>query len=609
MKTLLRSRLVLTATTLALIGAITYACKDFLNTEAQGTLDQNALANRDGVEGSLIATYRMLDCNNATSDNWGCAASNWAFSSITSDDAYKGSEATDGNQIIDLELYYWANDQAMDYLNVKWQVVYEGVARANATLRLLAQVVAQKPGELTAAAASSIEGEALFLRAHYHFEAWRMWGNIPYYKEDDTDFRKPNDLGVDSVGRLIIADLDAAIAKLPLTPRGNQLGRVTSWTAKAYKGRALVYMHQYAAAVTALQEVKTSGPYLLETSFDHVWTGFPAFANGKETIFAFNASANDGEPNGQNANWGERLNFPHSGSPFLCCGFHQPSQNLANVYAVDAVTGLPLAFTSPTTWNNRDLEWRASAADVVDPRLDWTIGRQDVPFKDWGLHDSLWIRSISYGGRYSAKKNVHEEASGAQSRVGWQPEQTNSVHIHLYRYADLLLLLAEAQVETGDLAGAQANVNLVRARAGVAAQGCGSSDAATVARYPQCATDSRLAVPINDPTITWATYRVSQYTVAWPDAATARLAVQLERRLELALEGQRLFDLRRYGGAVAAQTMTDYLTKEATAARRGYKAAQLPYVTPKYDLYPIPTVQIDLSKVGGVDRLVQNPNW
>ena len=610
MKTLLRSRLVLTTTTIALIGVITYACKDFLDTKAQGTLDQNALANKDGVEGSLIATYRMLDCNNTDSDNWGCAASNWSFASITSDDAYKGSEDFDQPQATELELYNWASDQAMDYLNVKWQAMYEGVVRANATLRLLAQVIATKPGELTAADAASIEGEALFLRAHYHFEAWRMWGNIPYYLQDDVDYRKPNDLGVDGVATAILADLDAAIAKLPNAPRGGQAGRASAWTAKAYKGRVLVYTHNYAAAVTVLQDVKTNGPYALETSFDHVWTGFPALANGKETIFAYMASANDGEPNGQNSNWGERLNFPHEGSPFFCCGFHQPSQNLANVYAVDPVSGLPLAFTSPTTWNNRDAEWSASAADVVDPRMDWTIGRDDVPYKDWGLHASSWVRSEGYGGPYSPKKNAHEKASPAQNHVGWQPEQTNAVHMHLYRYADLLLLLAEAQVENSapDLAGALANVNLVRARAGVTAQGCGSSIPAVVAVYPQCASDSRLAVPINDPSITWATYRVGQYP-AFATQADARLAVHLERRLELAMEGQRLFDLRRYGGAVAQQTMADYLLKEGTAARRSYKAVQTPYTAPKFDYYPIPSVQIDLSKVGTEERLTQNPGW
>ncbi len=611
MKTLLRSRLVLSATVLACFGGVVYACKDFLDTPAQATLDDNALATKGGVEGSLIAAYRSLDCNNATNGNWGCAASNWPFGSITSDDAYKGSEASDQPQATKLELYAWASDQAQDYLDRKWASVYEGVVRANSTIRLLEKVSQLKPGEISHADSMSIRGEALFLRAHYHFEAWRMWGNIPYYYETDTDFRKANDLGADSVAKLIIADLNAAIALLPPTPRNGQVGRATSWAARGYKGRVLVYRHQYAAAVATLDSVVASGVYALETSFDRVWTGFHAFANGKETILAYEASVNDGEPNGNNSNYGERLNLPHSGSPFKCCGFHQPSQNLANFYAVDGATGLPKAFTSPTTWNNRDSVWVASRADTVDPRMDWTIGRDSVPYKDWGMHDTTWIRAKSYGGRYSPKKNAQEKASGAVSKVGWQPEQENGVHIHIFRYADMLLLLAEAKVETADLAGAQTIVNQIRTRAGVAAQGCGagSTNAALVARYPACAGDDRIAVPINDPKIGWATYRVSPYTAPWPDQATARNAVRIERRLELGMEGQRLFDLRRYGSAVAQQVMNDYLTAEATPLRRSYKTAQLPYATPLNDYYPIPTVEIDLSKVGGQNKLNQNPGW
>src|SRR5207302_8405377 len=92
--------------------SITYACKYFLDTPAQGTLNENALATKAGVEGSLIAAYRSLDCNNATNGNWGCAASNWPFGSITSDDAYKGSEASDQPQATKLELYVWRSDQA-----------------------------------------------------------------------------------------------------------------------------------------------------------------------------------------------------------------------------------------------------------------------------------------------------------------------------------------------------------------------------------------------------------------------------------------------------------------------------------------------------------------
>ncbi|HZE94834.1 MAG TPA: RagB/SusD family nutrient uptake outer membrane protein [Gemmatimonadales bacterium] len=611
MKTLLRSRLVLGTAFVALLGGITYACSNFLDTPAQGTLDESALQTKTGVEGSLIAAYRMLDCN-AFVGAWGCAASNWVFGDITSDDAYKGSEASDQPGATQVELYTWNTGQAGDYFDQKWATSYEGVVRANATLRLLRGVMASKPGEISAVDSAGIEGEALFLRAHYHFEAWRMWGKIPYYYEDDTDYKKENNMSPDSVAKLIIADLDRAIAALPpLIPRNGEVGRATQWTAKAYKARVLVYTGQYAAALVVLNDVINNGPYGLETSFDHVWTGFQALKNGPETIFAYEASANDGEPSGWNANWGETLNFPHSGSPFGCCGFHQPSQNLVNVYAVDGATGLPKAFTDPAGWNARDSTWVASVSDTVDPRLDWTVGRDFVPYKDWGLHQGDWIRTPAYGGRYSPKKNAQENASGSQSQVGWNKAQLNSVHIHLFRYADLLLMKAEAEVEAGSIPIAQGIVNQIRARAGQTAQGCGgaynaTTQAALEAAYPLCVGDTRLAVPIADSSIQWATYKVSAYTVPWPDQATARLAVRTERRLELGMEGQRFFDLRRWGEAYATTDINNYLTREKT--RRGYKVAQLPFAS-KNMFYPIPPTEIDLSKVGGQDRLHQNPGW
>src|SRR5207249_7970181 len=103
------------------------------------------------------------------------------------------------------------------------------------------------------------------------------------------------------------------------------------------------------SALSTLRDVQANGPFRLETSVDHVWTGFTQYRNGPETILAFQASIKDGEPSGWNSNWGERLNFPHSGSHFGCCGFHQPSYQLVNFFAVDA-TGLPLALTNPN-WN------------------------------------------------------------------------------------------------------------------------------------------------------------------------------------------------------------------------------------------------------------------
>src|SRR5438034_2654396 len=209
-----------------------------------------------------------------------------------------------------------------------------------------------------------------------------MWKNIPCYFEDDTtDFRKTN-VGVDAVGN-ILKDLDTAIAVLPLTHRNGQVGRATAWTARAYKGRVQAYAGMWDSALVTLRAVRASGVFALESSFDHVWTGFSQFWNGQETILAYQAAANDGEPNGNNANYGERLNFPHSGSPFGCCGAHQPSQNLVNFFHTDAA-GLPAAFsTEPTaaTWNADDKDNTGSytASMNLDPRLDWTAGRNGVP--------------------------------------------------------------------------------------------------------------------------------------------------------------------------------------------------------------------------------------
>src|SRR5258705_3500633 len=127
-----------TAVMLGAAGTV-YGCKDFLDTAAtpQGTLDAQTLANRAGVEGTLIAAYRALDWTNGVGGNWGSAASNWIWGSVTSDDAYKGSEATDQPAIDPIELYQWSAAGVDGELNDKWRAAYEGVVRANAAIRLL----------------------------------------------------------------------------------------------------------------------------------------------------------------------------------------------------------------------------------------------------------------------------------------------------------------------------------------------------------------------------------------------------------------------------------------------------------------------------------------
>ena len=601
-----------------LVSAGLYGCKDFLSANAtpQGTLNEGTLATLAGVEGTLIGAYRTLDCT-VNTGAWGCAASNWVFGNVAGDDAYKGSTNTDQPPINDIEGYHWSAPEGESYLDQKWTISYEGISRANATLRLLKKVLASSPGAISTADARGIEGEALFLRAHYHFEAYRMWGNIPYYREDDLDFRKPNETSAAVVADLL-KDLDSAIVLLPTTPRHGDKGRATQWTAKAYKGRVQVYAGQFPAAVQTLTDVMNNGPYALETSFDHVWTGFKQYYNGPETIWAYQASANDGEPSGNNANFGERLNFPYSGSHFGCCGFNQPSYNLVNFFQVDPVSGLPLAITSPSTWNASDSNFKAGNLTPVDPRLDWTVGRDSVPYKDWGLYSIKdgWVRDVGNGGPYSPKKNAHEKASGAEQLAGgWAPTQQNSVRIHLFRYADMLLLLAEAMVETNDLNGALTIVNEIRSRAAETAQGCGAAaDNNVAAKYPQCMGDSRMAVPIDDPSITWAVYKVGLYP-SFPNQAYAREAVRTERRLELAMEGQRFYDLRRWGFAYASAAINGYINGEgappgggAEKNRISYKATAETFAQ-KHLLFPIPDIEIQLSTVGGTSTLKQNPGW
>ncbi len=622
-------RLLYSVAGVVVVAGVTYACKDFLNQPAQGTVDQATLMNRVGVEGSLIAAYRALDCQ-SSSGAWGCAVSNWVWGGVTSNDAYKGSDLGDQNPIHSVEIFQWNLGDADGYLNQKWSQVYDGVFRANATLRLLDAVVAASPNEIPLADQRGIRGEALFLRAHYHFEAYRMWGHIPYYFEADSTpvalggYRKANDLPLDSIVKLIITDLSTAETLLPDAPRNTEKGRASRYTAMAYKGRVQVYgagsnsaSPYWAAAKATFDSVKATGPYGLEAGFNRVWTADPNHRNGPETIFAYQASVRDGEPNGQNANFGERLNFPYSeANHFTCCGFYQPSYNLVNSYKVDAA-GLPLSM-SDNTWNI-DTTYAGMAAPV-DPRLDWTVGRDNVPYKDWNVHQRSWIRDASYSGPYSPKKNIHEKAfPDAEDNVGWVATQTNNVPIHIFRYADMLLMDAEAEIELGNLNAAQAIVNQIRARAGVAAQGCGP-DSTAMNRYtayctvagPSMVDSMRPNAPVGatrDSLQTpWAFYKVGQYTTPWAGlgAAYARRAVRTERRLELGMEGQRFFDLRRWG--IADTAITNYVSTEA--GRISYLASAVgTFTLPKYAFYPIPSVQVELSKVGGVCQLQQNPGW
>jgi hypothetical protein len=551
----------------ALIGA----CDDsFLDTPVQGALSSDVLsASEQGVDASLISTYKMLNgFTNTVGNTWGSAPSNYIFNSA-SDDVHKGSEPSDNpDGYYEVSLYNWSPGYLV--FTHKFQALYEGIRRSNNTIQLANQFL-EKGG--TTEFVNKTIGEAKFLRAWYHFEGYKMWKNVPYYDENDTkDFTKPN---TEDVLPKIIADLEAAIPGLATDKSAP--GRVDKTVAQALLGKVKLFGKDYAGARAAFIEVVGSGKYVLTPCFNDNFV--ITTQNSKESIFAFQASVNDGDGNGANSNYLERLAAPHGGSHTGCCGFNNPTQDLVNSYKVDA-NGLPVA-----DWNAAP-RVTANTTTAVDPRLDWTVGRTGVPYLDWGNHSDGWIRGAGWAGLYSPKKNM--KLTNDPAGPGWTTNQLHAKNVELIRYADVLLMLAECEVELSNLDGARILVNQVRTRAGNCAQGPNGG---------------ALQVPIDDPSIDWANYKVGTYPGGHPSFATqeaAREAVRRERRLELATEGHRIFDLRRWG--TLKPTIDAYRAYEKTVTNvvggTTVRVADLDGAEPvadKHYVFPLPNTEVDRS--------------
>lgn len=550
----------------AVILAVAFACKDsYLDTPPQASLSGSTLASsKNGVNATLISSYKTLLgwTGNWSEGPWGTGPSNWEFN-IAADETHKGSEPGDGDAWLAYELYQWS--PASPAIHARWVADYEGIVRSNSAINTAKAYLAANPGEK--AYADGVVGEATFLRAFFHFEAYKLWKKIPYYTETDVDFQKPND---QPVLPLVIKDLEAAIALLPANK--TSVGRVDKTIATAYLGKAKLYNGDYAGALAAFNTVISSGKYGLSDSF---YDNFSvAGDNNKESIFAAQTSVNDGDGDGSNSNFGERLAFPHGDSPYGCCGFKQPTYDLAYAFRVDA-KGLPIPVDASTTLKRIE----AGSSDLLDPRIDYTMGRTNVPYLNWGLHKDGWIRGQGYMGWYSPKKNA--SANGDQTLSGgWAGTQLSNLNVELMRYADVLLMAAECEVEVGSLANAQKYVNLIRTRAGNSAQG-----------------SSSIKVAINSPEITWAKYKIGTYDVAWTDKNAARDAVRMERKLELALEGHRIYDLQRWGNLVAVETA--YLAREKKVVPI-LSTGSAP--SDKNLAWPIPSVEVTKSN----GKIVQN---
>jgi hypothetical protein len=444
------------------------SCKsDFLDVKPAGSLDASLLGNTKGLDALLVGAYSMLPGTKTWNWTWEAASSNWVYGSIRGLEANKGTDSGDQPDINPIQRY--TETATNPYLNYRWRAIYEGVSRCNNLINVTNTSLAA--GKIDQAAADLYIMQARVLRGWYHFEAWRMWEKIPYMDEKTDPGTVTN---TEDVRPQIIADLTEG-TNLPNDMKA--VGKFNKTVAQVILGKALMQMnHDYAGALTQLQAAKSTGTKANGAAIGLAPTYGEIFdivnRNGIECIYTVQYSVNDGS-GAKNGGDGEVLNFPYKGggSPGGCCGFFNPTQEFVNSFRTSG--GLPLL---DFTYNNdpvkSDQGVAITAAFVtdagpLDPRLDWSVGRRGIPYWDWGKHTGAdWIRDQTYSGPYNGKKQVYKKSQeGQYTEVGnWTSGWTANGY-RMIRYADLLLLLAEAQIETGDLAGARTNVNLVRGMA------------------------------------------------------------------------------------------------------------------------------------------------
>jgi len=564
------------------IALVPMACSDdFLELAPTGSLANAQLATKDGVEGLLIGTYSAL---NGVFGNRFEGPNHWVTGSITGGEANKGTDPGDYTTINPVQRY--EHDATQGDLNNLWRGRFEGVSRANATLALLADAT-----DISAADVKRISAEARMLRGHFYFDLKKHWNNVPYFDETVA----AADIGAISnsadIWPNIEDDLMYAWENLPET--SGQAGRVNKWAAGAYLAKAYLYQGKFGEAKTLFENVIANGvttnglKYQLLDHYAQIYNA--ENDNHAEAVMDVESANNTGST--QNANYFDDLNYPYNtgaDGPGNCCGFFQPSISMGNKFRTDA-NGLPLLDGSFNDGDNQlKHDYNVESADPftpdagnLDPRLDHSIGRRGIPYLDWIAHPGkAWIRAQPYAGPYSPKKYIYYKSQENSFTDGssWTRGYA-TMNYTIIRFADVLLMAAEAAIETNDFERGRELVNMVRARAANEATWVKNPDGSNAANYV-----------------------IGLYNDPWTDKAAATAALRMERTLELSGEGHRFFDLVRWG--VAASELNTYLQYEAQTLVTKFGGAS--FTAGKNEYYPIPQTQIDIQ---GSDVLSQNPGY
>ncbi len=445
-------------------------------------------------------------------------------------------------------------DPQSGYSRGLWVQYYNGVARANI---LLANIDRIPAGKIDAGRKARYVAEAKFLRGVMYLQLVSLFGDIPMplVPVTDAEARVLTNTPSAKVYDQIIADFDAATAVLPASYTGADAGRATKWAAIAFKARAALYAGRFQVAADAAKQVIDGGAFSLHPDYAQLFTY--AGENNKEVIFA-RRYAKTAEAIGQNTNV-----FGEYGPPTnSAAGRVVPIRSLVDAYQMKdgkSIAASPLYNPAPypnaggTMFDNRDPRM---AATILYPGAAW----------DGGTFDS---RPVGLSSRPEAINLGNENVSVTGFNIRKYIDLTDKadranggLDLMLMRYADVLLMYAEAKVALGQPdAPALAAINLVRVRAGM-------------------------------PALT----------------AVTEADVRYERRAELAFEGLRIFDIRRWKIAAAvmpasAVTGIDYINASGTRITAAQPASARAFPARAY-LWPIPQSERDLNP-----SLTQNPGY
>ena len=552
------------------------SCSNFLEEQVpQATLTQDEVKDPKYIDNVIISAYAGL----VTIEDMNASFSLWNYDT-RSDDAYVGgAEFSDGEPFHRLEKGVGILTRDWNFGSI-WGKLYNYLSRVSLSLDVLAAA------DQNNATIQQRTAEMKFLRAYGHFQLKRLFKKIPFVNklnmtEDDYNNLKNTEYTNDEGWQQIINDLEDAYKVLP-TAQADK-GRPTKAAAAAFLAKVYLYKayHQDDAKshkVTSinsdeLQKVVeytnlalyTSAGYGLETDMHNNFRPEEQYENGKEVIWGIQYSKNDGTTWG-NLNFSNRLIVPcipkvhDSGNDF-----YKPSHNLVDAYRTNS-NGLPHLDDFAAT------DYYVGSNETVDPRLFITVGVPGTPYMfnpSYMMNESnVWSRSGgTYGYFVSLKQNV-DPAYTDIYLFNCDNQWASSMNRIVFRYADVLLMRAEAMIQLGQISEAINLINQVRDRA------AGLAKNSVVANYP-----SKYGVH----------YAVGKYKDSYSKDEAMKI-VKMERRLELAMESERFFDLVRWGDA--ATVINKFYTDESRTMN--FLSGSL-FTADKNEYLPIPHEQIAAS--------------